>query len=61
MMSAEDFSICTLTDYDKMLDFLDVIYERVYDLYKYYLENGIGDVFFIVGAEFAGPPLVSPL
>lgn len=60
MMSAEDFSICTLTDYDKMLDFLDVIYERVYDLYKYYLENGIGDVFFIVGAEFAGPPLVSP-
>jgi len=28
--------------------------------YKYLLENDIGEVFFIVGAEFAGPPLVSP-
>lgn len=60
LMSAEDFSIYTITEYEKMLEFLDAMYQRTYDLYRYYLENGIGDVFFIVGAEFAGPPLVAP-
>jgi uroporphyrinogen-III decarboxylase len=60
LSSAEDFAIWTLTDYDAMLRFTDEMYKRVYDLYKYYLDNDIGDAFFIVGAEFAGPPLVSP-
>lgn len=60
LCSAEDFSIWTLTDYDKILKFTDEMYKRVYDYYKYFLERNIGEVFFIVGAEFAGPPLVSP-
>lgn len=59
-MSAGDFSISTILSYDKILAFLDVIYERVYSLYKYMLERDIGEVFFIVGCEFAGPPLVHP-
>jgi uroporphyrinogen-III decarboxylase len=60
LCSAEDFAIWTLSDYASLLNFIKVMYERVYDLYKKYLENDIGEVFFIVGAEFAGPPLVSP-
>lgn len=36
------------------------MYERTYHLYKYLLERDVGEVFFLVGAEFAGPPLVSP-
>lgn len=60
LMSAEDFSIFSLTDYDKLLEFTDEMYKRVYSLYKYLLEKDVGDVFFIIGAEFAGPPLVSP-
>jgi hypothetical protein len=59
-MSAEDFSMSTALYYDKILEFLDVIYERTLDMYKYLLERGIGEVFFIVGCEFAGPPLVHP-
>ncbi|GHT59568.1 hypothetical protein FACS1894109_15750 [Spirochaetia bacterium] len=60
LASAEDFAVWTLTDYEALLDFTDIMYERVLGIYKNYLENNIGDVFFIVGAEFAGPPLVSP-
>ena len=60
LMSAEDFSISTLTSYDKILEFTDTMYERIYRYYRYMLERDIGEVFFIVGAEFAGPPLVSP-
>lgn len=60
LMDASDFSIATLTDYDKLLTFTDEMYRRVLKNYKYLLENDIGEVFFIVGAEFAGPPLVSP-
>lgn len=60
LMSAEDFAVSSLTEYDRMLQCLDVIHERVLGLYRYFLERDIGDVFFIVGAEFAGPPLVSP-
>ena len=60
LMSVEDFAIFTLTEFDKLTEFLDEIYKRMYNDYKYLLENNIGEVFFIVGAEFAGPPVVSP-
>lgn len=60
MMSAEDFSIYSLTEYETLLELSDVVYARTLDLYKYLLERDIGEVFFLVGAEFAGPPLVSP-
>lgn len=55
-----DFSMWTITDLDILTEFIDGMFERVLSIYKYYLSRGIGDVFFIVGAEFAGPPLVSP-
>lgn len=56
----EDFAIWTLTEKDKLMDFLDVMYERYLKFYEYLLENGVGPVYFIVGSEFAGPPVVSP-
>ncbi len=60
LTSAGNFSLWTAIDYDRLLYFLDEMYRRVYDYYKYLLEKNVGDVYFIVGAEFAGPPLVSP-
>lgn len=60
LMSACDFSMATATDYDLLLEFLDVIYPRTLDLYRTFLENDMADCYFIVGCEFAGPPLVSP-
>ena len=60
IMNAGDFSIATITDYDKLINFTDVMNERVMAYTKYLLENNIGEVFFIIGTEFAGPPLVSP-
>lgn len=60
LCSIEQFCIWSLEARDKLTQFLDVMYERVLDLYGYLLENGVGPVYFIVGAEFAGPPIVSP-
>lgn len=60
MMSAEAFSISTITDYDKLIEFTDVMHERVLEYTRYVLEQGLAEVFFIIGCEFAGPPLVSP-
>ena len=60
LMSPEFFSMATITDYEAMLTFIDVMYERYLENYRYLLERDIGEVFFIVGTEFAGPPLVSP-
>lgn len=60
IMSASEFSISTITDYDRLIAFTDEMNERVMSYTRYLLENDIGEVFFIIGAEFAGPPLVSP-
>ena len=40
--------------------FLDVINARLTDHLHYLLEEGVGPVYFIVGSEFACPPMVSP-
>lgn len=60
LMSATDFSMATATDYELLLEFLDVMEGRVLDLYRACLEADAADCYFIVGCEFAGPPLVSP-
>ncbi|MGC8971497.1 MAG: uroporphyrinogen decarboxylase family protein [bacterium] len=60
LCSIEQFCIWTLEKREKLISFLDVIYGRVLDMYRYLLKNGIGPVYFIIGAEFAGPPIVSP-
>lgn len=60
LCSAENFSMWTLTDLDALLKFTDAMQERVLEVYRQYLELDLADAYFIVGAEFAGPPLVSP-
>ena len=60
LMGPEDFALATATHYSELLEFLDVMCERNLTLYKALLEKNICDVFFVVGAEFAIPPLVSP-
>lgn len=60
LMDPADFAMATATDPDILTGFLDAMLPRVLDLYRYFLEADIADAFFIVGAEFAGPPLVSP-
>lgn len=60
LCSAENFCIWTLTDLDSLLRFTDVMAERVLEVYRRYLELDIADAYFIVGAEFAGPPMVDP-
>ncbi|MCL2479500.1 MAG: hypothetical protein FWF22_08360 [Treponema sp.] len=60
LVSAENFSIWSLTDYQAMLEFTDLMAKRSLAMYRACLEKNVGDVFFIVGTEFAGPPMVSP-
>ena len=60
LVSAETFAIWSLTDYEAMLEFTEIMYRRNLAMYRACLEKNIGDVFFIVGTEFAGPPLVAP-
>ena len=60
LMSVTDFAMATATDYDLLLEFVDEMERRCLELYRYFLEADVADCFFIVGTEFAGPPLVSP-
>ncbi|MCL2834175.1 MAG: hypothetical protein FWD78_13475 [Treponema sp.] len=60
IVSAENFAIWSLTDYDAMLEFTDLMYKRCMAMYKACLEKNAADVYFIVGTEFAGPPLLPP-
>ena len=60
LSSAQNFSLWTMTDLDALLRFTDVMAERSMAIYRRYLDLDIADAYFIVGAEFAGPPLVSP-
>lgn len=55
-----DLSIWSILEKEKLVFFLDQIHLRVMEFYRYLLESGVGPVFFAVGAEFMGPPMISP-
>lgn len=55
--SETDFALWCYTHTDKVKSFLDVVHERVVAVYKQFLENDVGSVFWISGAEFLGPPM----
>jgi uroporphyrinogen-III decarboxylase len=57
---AEPLLIWTASEIDRLTGFLDIIFNRMMDHLRYLLEEGIGPVYFIVGSEFACPPVVSP-
>ena len=44
----------------KLKDFLDFVTPRVLDVYEQFLSQGVGEIFFVTGAEYLGPPLGSP-
>ncbi len=56
----ENWLLWAATDMDRIVGFLDVLHERAYAHLRYLLENDMGPVYFIVGSEFAEPPVVSP-
>lgn len=60
LISSETLAIWSVTERPALLRFLDTMYERFVEHYTYLLQNGIGPVYFVVGTEFAGPPMVSP-
>ncbi len=60
LCNVADFAMWTILEKKRIKRFLDEMNRRCLEHYKHILEQGIGDVFFIVGTEFAGPPLVSP-
>lgn len=56
----ENLLVWTATEAESLTHFLDEIHNRLMIHLDYLLNEGIGPVFFIVGSEFAAPPMVSP-
>ncbi|MGQ9632547.1 MAG: uroporphyrinogen decarboxylase family protein [bacterium] len=56
----EEYSIWTQTERDAITKFLDVMFERIYAYLRVLLESGVGPTFFLVGSEFAEPPMTHP-
>ncbi|HEY3375861.1 MAG TPA: uroporphyrinogen decarboxylase family protein, partial [Armatimonadota bacterium] len=55
----EEYAIWSLTMHDTMTRLLDRLMVRYRIIYRYLLEQRVGEVFFMVGSELASPPLVS--
>lgn len=59
MADIEELSIWSLTAPDLVVRILDRFQEHYRLLYRYYLEQELGPVYFMVGSELTAPPLVS--
>lgn len=55
----ESYAIWSLTYDETMCDLLDRLMERNRIIYDFCLERELADLYFLVGSEFASPPLVS--
>jgi uroporphyrinogen-III decarboxylase len=55
-----DLLLWAATEAEHISRFLDEIHNRLMVHLNYLLDEGIGPVFFIVGSEFACPPMLSP-
>ncbi|HGE71494.1 TPA: hypothetical protein ENX78_11695 [Candidatus Poribacteria bacterium] len=55
-----DFVVLCYSETEAVINFLDIIAERIMNAYRYLLENNVGDIYWIVGSEFAGPPMLPP-
>ena len=55
-----DFCLLCYEEEERVLRFLDEMLRRCMDRYRYFLEKGIGDVFWMAGSEFCVPPMLSP-
>ncbi len=55
----EEYAIWSLTHADLITDWLNRHMQQKRLVYRYFLERGLADVYFLVGSELASPPLVS--
>ena len=55
-----EFTVLCYTETEAVDEFLSVMYERAESVYRYFLERGVGPIYWIEGAEYAGPPLLPP-
>lgn len=56
----ETFAIWTLTECERLVQFTQVMFERMTTFLKKALDAGAGPVFFTVGTEFVAPPMCAP-
>lgn len=59
IVDLEEYAVWSLTRPDLVERILDKLMVRYRTLYRYLLEQDVGEVFFMVGSELASPPLVS--
>ena len=55
----EEYAIWSITQADRVKEFLDRAMVRLRIIYKWCLERDLADIYFLVGTELASPPLVS--
>lgn len=55
----EEYAVWSIRRSDDVVRFLGRMMEQKRIVYRYCLERGLADVFFLVGSELASPPLVS--
>lgn len=56
----EVLAVWTLEHRDLIVRFLDVMLERQLNHLRYYLDQGVGPLFYFNGPEYALPPLMAP-
>ena len=55
-----DFVLLCYEELERVMEFLDVIEERILSVCRYLLERGMGEVYWIGSAEFVCPPMLPP-
>jgi len=60
LCSETDFVLWCYEETRKVMDFLDAISARTLSAYKFLLERGVADIYWISGSEFACPPMLPP-
>jgi len=60
VMGSERLAVWSVTERDTIRKLIEVFLERLLDLLKYIISQGVGPVFGTSGEEFLAPPLASP-
>lgn len=60
LLGTEGFALAMMDAPEQVLELLWTFQARLEDLARYLLSQGVGPLFSDVGAEYAGPPVMSP-
>lgn len=60
LMGSERFAVWSLDERSRLLAMLETFHQRCLDLLRYLLDQGVGPVFTMYGAEYVAPPLHGP-